>query len=103
MARPELSYKPIIIAIHGRRRVPFAIHEIAHETGFSRAAVSRIFDRLKLMGFLQKNTRGFNSRVWMARKTWPVKSCHSVITTYELWQLAAGDHSVDLTPDEEEA
>lgn len=97
MPRPEKSYKAVITAIHSRRKGPFAIWEISHDTGFSRPTVSRLFDRLKLMGYMTKAVRGFSNRVWRTRLKWPEKSCKVVIEEYELWQIAAGDRTVDIS------
>lgn len=97
MPRPEKAYESVIIAIHGRRKVPFAIWEVAYETGFSRQTVARVFDRLLLQGWIQRDaTPHFNNRVWRTRKRWPAKVLREVKDYYTAYQIAAGDRTVSL-------
>lgn len=98
MPRPEKAYKSVIIAIHARRRMSFAIWEIAYDTGFSRQTASRVIDRLLMQGWLQRDKRvHFNNRIYRTRKKWPAHACREVIDYYEVYQLAAGDHQIDIT------
>ena len=93
MPRPEAHYKMIITAIHTLRKGPFAVYEIAHASGASRPTVTRILDRLAVMGYVTRTKKGFNAQHWRCRDKWLTAEAKDIIGDYEAYQMVRGNAS----------
>jgi len=96
MPRPERVYKAVIEAIAERHRLltsggePFAVWEVAKETGHSRPAVRNVFMRLRMLRYLARTGAAFSGRFWRTTGRWQpyTDDVSEIIEDYAWWVAA---------------